>query len=278
MNVDSPQILSYLNYRDYLKDFYQAKKAHKSDYSYRMFTNKAGVGSPSHLKMIMDGQRNLTAATIPKYVRALGLKTKKEVKLFELLVKYNQCKETTTKVGLFEELLKQKGKKDLSPLEKNQLSFLSKWYYVAIYVIVDIPAFRNDVKWIKEQLNSKVSAPQIKQALKDLEKLKLISKAGESFKQTGGALSAPDEVLDIAIHKYHDSMIDLGKEALVKNTAEEREFNGATLSIKKKNLPQLKKMIRAFRKEINEITSSEESADMVYQLNIQLFPLTKEIK
>ncbi|MBT4792807.1 MAG: DUF4423 domain-containing protein, partial [Halobacteriovoraceae bacterium] len=40
----------------------------------------------------------------------------------------------------------------------------------------------------------------------------------------------------------------------------------------------LKKMVRAFRKEINELTSNTEGADMIYQLNIQLFPLTKESK
>jgi uncharacterized protein (TIGR02147 family) len=273
-----PVVSEYLNYRDYLKDFYNAKKSLKKEYSYRVFTNKAQVGSPSHLKMIIDGERNLTHKTIPKYVKALGFKNKKEIRFFELLVKYNQCKEQDTKIQLFEDLLKEKKKKGLTAVEMNQLSFLSQWYYVAIYVMVDLPEFISDALWIQSRLVEKVPLTQIRQALKDLEALKLIKTVGDSYQQTGGALSVPDEIQDLAIPRYHATMNDLARKSLEKTARDLREFNGATIAIKKENLPNLKKMVRAFRKEINELTSNTEGADMIYQLNIQLFPLTKESK
>jgi uncharacterized protein (TIGR02147 family) len=66
----------------------------------------------------------------------------------------------------------------------------------------------------------------------------------------------------------------LAFDALKNKSQSEREMNGATLAIPKEKLPELKEKIRAFRKEINQLTSSYEGSEEVYQLNIQLFPLT----
>jgi uncharacterized protein (TIGR02147 family) len=69
-------------------------------------------------------------------------------------------------------------------------------------------------------------------------------------------------------------MIELALDSLKNEARELREFNGVTLSISMDKLPLLKEKIRQFRKEINELTSNLEGADQVYQLNVQLFPLT----
>ena len=65
------EVNSYLNYRDFLKDFFSAKKKSSPHFSHRSFMFSAGLNSPSHLKMIIDGKRNLTNKSLPKYVKAL---------------------------------------------------------------------------------------------------------------------------------------------------------------------------------------------------------------
>lgn len=275
MQKPLPHVSEYLNYREFLRDFFDAKKRNNRSYSYRVFAQKAQLGSSGHLKMVMDGQRNLTQDTLPKYLKALDLKTKKDQKLFELLVKYNQCKDPLQKVDYFNEVMTEKNKKGLSQLERHQFQFVSNWYYIVIYVMVDFPDFRADADWIYGRLRKKVSRPQIESALEDLQALGLIEKTKDGWGQVKGAITVPDDIKITAIPKYHDSMLSLARQALVDLSVEEREFNGVTLPIKKSALPHIKERIREFRKEINEYASNVNDPNEVYQLNIQLLPMTK---
>lgn len=271
----SLSVTEYLNYRVFLQDFYLSKKKENASYSYRVFIKKGGLGSPSHLKMVIDGSRNLTHSTVPKYVKALGFKKKKESQFFETLVKYNQEANADQKISFFNELMSLKKKKGLSLLEKHQFDLLSHWFYVAIYVLVDLKDFRNDVEWISDRLRKKVTPKQVKEALDSLESLKLITKDDlKGYRQTSGALSTADDLRSLSAHKYHTQMIELALESLKNDATELREFNGVTLSLSMAKMPLLKDKIRQFRKEINELTSNLEGAEEVYQLNIQLFPLT----
>lgn len=271
-----PNVTDYLNYRKFLQDFYLAKKRENTSYSYRVFVTKGELGSPSHMKMVIDGSRNLTLSTIPKYIKAIGFKKKNDAVFFELLVHYNQETIPDKKIKLFNDIVALKRKQGLSLLEKHQFDLLANWYNVAIYVLVDLKNFRNDPEWISERLRKKVSTRQVRETLESLESLGLIAKDPEcGYKQTSGALTTPEDVRDISVHRYHRDMIDLALNSLRFDPLEVREFNGVTLKISKEKLHILKEKIRLFRKEINELTSNMEDVDQVYQLNIQMFPLTE---
>ncbi|MDD0854022.1 TIGR02147 family protein [Halobacteriovorax sp. GB3] len=273
-----PSVVDYLDYREYLKDFYEAKKAMKSDYSYRVFTNRGDLKSPSHLKMIIDGKRNLTTKTIPKYVKALGLTSKKETKFFELLVQYTQEKDMSEKKELFCHLMDEKKKKGLTLIENAQFQFFANWYNVVIYVLLDIADFEGANENLLKLFKGEVSMKMAKESFTILRTLGLIERNNEGYwKQSKGALSTSEDIRDMALLEYHSTMIKLGLTSLRRDAMSEREFNGATLQINKENLPEVKKMIRDFRKEINQYTSSLDNCDQVYQLNIQFFPLTEQI-
>lgn len=273
---NSPTITQYWDYRLFLADFYSYKKESKREYSYKMFCLKADISSPSHFKMIMDGSRNLTANTLPKYIKGLGLEAKIDCDFFEALVRYNQEKCVEKKAEFFEELLSLKSKKGLCPLEFYQFDFLANWYNVAIYVMMDLSDFQSDVDWIVSRLKKKVSREHIFSSLNTLTKLGLISKNAEGqFEQTNGALSTPDEVRNLAIRHYHRDMLNLAMQSLDEDDLKSREFNGATLPIAKENIPLMKEKIRLFRKEMNELATNFDTKEEIYQLNIQFFPLTK---
>lgn len=268
-------IFQYNDYRQYLSDYYANKKLKNSSYSHRVFANQAGLSSPSHLLMIIKGERNLSLKTIPKFAEGLNLSAK-EKRFFELLVLYNQAEDLQTKAGYFGEIMSIKAKlAGLHKLEKERFSFLSKWYAVAIYVLIDLKNFNPDPIVIAKRLGGKVSVPQIKETLETLLNLNLIViDPKKGFKQAQGAVTVADDTKSMAVFEYHQSMIRLAAEALRRHTNSEREINGATIAIPKSKLPEIKEKIRAFRKEINLLASSYENPEDVFQLNIQLFPLT----
>lgn len=88
--VEHPSVFNYQDYRQFLRDFYKARKHLTSGYSYAKFSNEAGIESPNLLKLVMDGQKKLTTKTIQSFARGLRLKTA-ETEYFETLVLWNQA-------------------------------------------------------------------------------------------------------------------------------------------------------------------------------------------
>ena len=271
-------IFEYSDYRDFLESFYDRKKSENPSFSHRVFARLAGLSSPSHLLMIIKGERNLSLKTIPKFAAGLKLSAR-EKKYFELLVLFNQTPDLQLKARYFSELMQMKGAlKGLHALEKERFDFLSKWYVVAIYVLVDLGQFKADPVWISKRFGGNVTVTQAKEALAKLESLGLIEyDEVKGARQVAGAITVADDTRSMAVFNYHQSMIKLSYDSLRQRNRDASEIGGATISIPKDKLPELKEKIRAFRREINQLASSYALPNEVYQLNIQLFPLTTAV-
>ena len=89
----APVLQQYTNYREYLRDYYQFRRnQHRSDfraYSYAMFAAAANIRSPNYLKLVIEGERNLSEVMAQKFAQAMNLNKAEQVE-FWLLVRYNQ--------------------------------------------------------------------------------------------------------------------------------------------------------------------------------------------
>lgn len=275
VRMDKPNIETYLNYREFLTDYYAYQKSKNSSFSHRAFSIKAGLSSPSHFKMVVDGSRNLSPKTLSKFVKGLSLENK-TASYFETLVYFNQASDNESRSNYFKKLIELRSKKNTSTsLEDISFEFLSNWFTVAIYVLIGTKYFKDDIHWISKKLDNKVSVNNIKRAFSLMLELNLIKEDKEKgYVQSNGALSTADDTKSIAVYNYHKQMNEIAGDCLDTVDSDLREFNGATISISVENLPILKEKIRQFRKEINELTSNELSGKEVYQMNVQLFPLT----
>ena len=117
-------IYGYSDYRQYLADFYSAKKSVNSGYSHRVFAKQAGLSSPSHLLMIIKGERNLSIKTIEKFAEGMRLSAK-EKRYFELMVRFNQADDLQMKAKYFSDImaLKMSSKKLQARERKIRLPF-----------------------------------------------------------------------------------------------------------------------------------------------------------
>jgi hypothetical protein len=66
-------VFAYLDYRAFLRDYYQARKAAGRGFSYRSFSRRAGLKSPNYLKLVVDGARNLSTDMAARFAAACGL-------------------------------------------------------------------------------------------------------------------------------------------------------------------------------------------------------------
>ncbi len=52
-----PNIFNYMDYREFLEDFYDEQKSANKAFSYQYFANKAGFKSKSFIKLVIDGKK-----------------------------------------------------------------------------------------------------------------------------------------------------------------------------------------------------------------------------
>ena len=311
--MDRPNIFLYEDYRSFLRDLYQHLKATQRGFSHRFFSKKAGFTSPNMLQLVIDAKRNITLKTVGKFIRGLKL-NQQEAGFFTSLVNFNQAATPEEKSKAFQGMSKSRKFREIHELSKEVFRFYTQWFHIVIREMIDLDGFKADPEWIAQNLLPSISKDQAERALKLLLKLKLIKKTdddtgdrdklprwGESGGESGfaprlepkhpalpvrGGLTRTDpiiattpEVKSLAVVNYHQSMMTLAAQSLSSVPGEERDITSATVGFRQEELPRIKKKIEEFRKSLlAEAETGPRRPDRIYQLNIQLFPVTQKIE
>lgn len=266
---------SYLDYRSLLQDRFAQLKKNQRGVTHRSLAAKAGFTSPNFLKLVMDGQRNLSSQSLPKVGEAFGL-TAKELEFFSLLVTFNQAKTIEEKDAAYDRMKALRRDLPLKRVEHSQFEYFENWYVVAIRELAALPDFSEDPKWIRSRLQGKVSLPQIRKATRLLERLGFLKRSSRgTLKPSEGTLTTGDEVASLGIYRYHQGMLKKAEEALHKTPPDFRDHSAITFSVSEKKFREIKKRIQEFRKEILSFADDDGKADTVYQMNVQLFNLSE---
>lgn len=269
-----PDILQYTNYRVYLKDYYEYKKKHSVAFSLRYFAEKAGLSSHAHLKLVIDGKRNITKGTVTKLVVGLGLDDRR-AEYFENLVFFNQAGDDKEKQLFYEKLLKVSPHSRLRKLEDAQFRIFREWYHSVIREMATLQGFRGAPEWISQHLAGGISPSQAGESLKLLVELGLLTRTANGYKQQNALLTTDDEVQDMLVKQYHLQMLQLAGAALDDLPGNQRDISAMTFPIRKKDFPALKKHLQLMRKELLDFSVDAGEAEEVVQVNLQLFPLTR---
>ncbi len=84
-------IQSYIQYREYLSDFFQITKQDRPSFTWAEFSKNCGFSSGNHLWQIVQGHKLLTIKSIHDIAFFLGLSSR-EHDFFETLVHWNKAK------------------------------------------------------------------------------------------------------------------------------------------------------------------------------------------
>ena len=156
-----PDIFAFTDYRAFLAQYYQAAKKHNRAFSYRYFSRKAGYKSPNFLKLVIDGQRNISNDSVERFAHALKLNAS-EQRFFADLVAFNQASTEVEKNVAFERVTASRRFRQARRLDKAYFEYLSNWYYPAIREMAGRPDFREDPEWIAAQLLPPIRPTQAK--------------------------------------------------------------------------------------------------------------------
>jgi uncharacterized protein (TIGR02147 family) len=238
-----------------LRDEFKERTDRNSQYSLRAFARALKIHS-STLSAILNEKRRITPVQAQKILRELQIDgTEKKQILLQLIegrmeiptVCYEELNEAT-------------------------LSVIEGWEHFALLACLDLDKKAKST----EQLARKMKLPlqQTAEALERLQKLNLVLLQDDQWTATGKKFTTTQDIPSQSLRKANREYIAKALDSQENYAVQDRDVSGITMAISTKKLPQAKKLIAHFRRELAEHLECGQR-DEVYRLNIQLFPLSK---
>jgi uncharacterized protein (TIGR02147 family) len=276
---DTPVVFDFIDYRLFLHASYEQRRATNPHWSMSAFSRKAGFGESSrgYLKLIMDGKRNLSPKTIARLAQALSL-DRKESLFFENLVHYNQARTQGDRSYYFSRLDEMLGAKKPTSFQllRNQVQYLSKWYYISIRELVALDSFVEDTQWIASNLRAKVTHSQIQEAIEDLLAMGLLTRdTSGKLLQAQAIVRAPTEGVVELIDLTQIEVMKMAFDSIENDPRDARDMSSVTISCPASQFENLRKEINRFRDHlVTTYGNYTKGIDAVFQMNFQLFSIT----
>jgi uncharacterized protein (TIGR02147 family) len=269
-------LLAYSDYRSYLKDYYETRKSADADFSFRYLSLRAGINSSAFFKYVIEGKRNLTKSTILKTCLALKLK-ERDAEYFENLVFFNQAKTIKEKNLYFDKLTKLRGNYDRRKVEEAQYAFYGAWQHSAIRELIGCLRFKGDYRALAESLIPAITPAQAQESVALLARLGMIKKDAQGrWRQSDPVLTTGGQVDAPLIAEFQQQMLKLAQGAFETAQPQERLMSSTTFGISGETFDLFKKKIRDWKAELLELARLDDRPERVYQLNLNLFPLSRE--
>jgi uncharacterized protein (TIGR02147 family) len=274
-SAPSIDVFGYLDYRAFLRDLYNARKAKGRGFSYRSFSRKAGLKSPNYLKLVIDGERNLSSDMAERFAQACGLGDD-EARYFADLVAFNQASGLAERNKHYAKLTGYQRYRQAHKLDLAHAAYYSAWYMPAIRELAARSDFRDDPAWIAEQLVPAITRQEAERAVQTLLELELLARDERGkIQQTEALLSTGPETRGLHIATYHRGMMQRAMESIDLVPAGERDISSLTLCLGVNGMQSFKERVQRFRRELLELSALEDEPEQVVQMNFQLFPLSQ---
>ena len=271
---DSLDVFDYLDYRAFLHDYYVGMKEKGRGFSYRTFSRRAGLGSPNHLKRVMEGERNLPPEMAVRFAEALSLEGE-AADYFVELVRFCQAKTSVERARAYARLITFSTYRKTRKLDIAHAEYHATWYIPAVRELAARGDFKADPRWIGARLWPQIKAAEAKLALDTLLKLGLLRQQEDGkVIQAEPLITTGPEMHAVHIANYHRTMMERAAASIDLVPSAGRDISAVTILVGPEGMKRVKEKIRRFRRELLEFALSEVGATQVVQLNLQLFPLS----
>lgn len=270
-------VTGFIHYSEYLVKLYADAKTHIENYSYLKFAEDLGFSATNVIRLVINGSRPLTSKAAEKIAIALDLHGA-ERRYWTQLVRYNNARSPDARESAFRLLMSNRSKAAPKELEARDLQYFNEWYHPVIRELVGLPSCDGTPEWIRDHLSFPLRLENIKASLELLASLRMIAwdEKAQRYVRTSETIRTDTEVDSLAIVRYHQKMIEIGKESITQINEHERDIRALTVALPESALPLLKAKIQMWMQEILAMEDKDRSSrNRVFQMNMQLFPFSK---
>ncbi len=268
-------IVEYSDFRQYMLDYYEERKR-RSVFSWREFSKIAGFTSSSYMKVVCDGKSKLSRIGVERTGAAMGL-VGFEMEYFRAMVEFGQAATEEKKKVAYENMLAIAKVHKVRVLEGDLFEFYDSWQNPVVRELAPLMPGATPGE-IAKKCYPEMTAAEVQQSLNFLTKAGLLKKAGDSaFVQAETSITGTPDATRLALRGMHRQMSKLATPAL-DLPVEQRNFSGVTMGVSRESYERIVKVLDECRRQIIAIAADDKNIDQVYRLNLQLFPLTKNVK
>lgn len=269
-------IYEYLDATDFINDKFNELKASRPAFSLRAWSKHLGMKSHGPLHAILKKQRNIPKKLVPGLIKTLKL-TKQEGQFLESLVDFQRAK-TGDEKEFYKEKLNQLAPRPLREInDLEAYKIITDPFHILLAEMTQLKSFDDNPAWIKSHLRPNLNMRDIEVMMERLRKIGVVEKKGSRYIKPVEHIYTKLEIESTVIQEYHKTCSKLAMEEISKQSVDAREFNAIAFNIQKKDLPQIKEKLREFINSlVDEFESSPGKGDETYQLNMNLFSLTKK--
>ena len=263
-------VFDYLDYRAYLKDFYEERKSEFAFFSYRMMAESFGL-FPSNVFRILHGDAHLPSRCQSRAVEVLGL-SGRSAEYFQFLIGYARERSVKARNEILEKAL---ALRDVSrkPLEERELAYFDHWWVAVVRSLLEVTKGRAVPGEIAALMTPEVREEEVQEALALLVELNLVKKASSGRLLPSEAhLTAGGEAKAQAVHGFQRQVLSLAAESLRRFPPENRDVSTLTLSMDERAFGEIREMIRECRRQIQKRVEESKTPDRVMQLAMAFFP------
>jgi len=269
-------LFHYDDYRRFLEDFFQEQKQKRATFSHRFFARKAGFTSSSFCLSVIKGRFNLSQVALGKVVGALGLDTR-QASYFGALVQYNQAKHQADRDQAWLEIQQIRKAVAFKKLESPQHGYFSRWYYPVIRELAVHPSWNGDELQLARMLEPQITTEEAREALQNLLDWEILLKAPSGKYLANSQMINAEGVPPVALRTIRREFLQLGVGALDTMPPSQRFLTFSTLAMSEDSYEYALQVIEDARKKILTRASADDNVQKVYELVLQLFPLTRPL-
>ena len=267
-------IVEYSDFRMFMRDFYEERKR-CSAFSWREFSKLAGFSSPSYMKVVCDGKSKLSRIGVERTGAAMGL-SGFEMDYFRAMVKFGQAETEEMKKTAYNEMLAIAKTYKVRTLEGDLFQYYDSWRNPVLRELAPIMPGATPGEMAK-MCYPEVSALEVRDSLEFLTKAGLLKKVNGNFVQSETSVKGTTDATRLALRGMHREMSRLATPAL-ELPKEVRNFSGVTMGLSRDSYCKIESVLDECRRQIIAIAAEETNIEQVYRVNLQLFPLTKNVK
>lgn len=215
-------------------------------YSLRAFAKALQV-SPANLSLILNGKRVASARTIAKMIARLDLAPAERG-----LLNAADAEQPTDNL-------------DLQTVER-----ICHWLSYAILSLALTKGFRPEEKWIAKRLG--VSVHEIRASASALRDAGLLD---HRWKPRKGSLRIQNSVTTAMTRSFQRQLIGRALESMENDPMSERDLTSITFAMSAAHMARAKEEIRKFRLKMAALLEEPRASEDVYNLTVQLIPVTR---
>jgi uncharacterized protein (TIGR02147 family) len=246
-----------------IREALSKKQRANAAYSLRAFSRDLGL-DPSTLSQALKGKRPLPTKSLDQVVKALRLTPKEKMHFMESALRRR---------ALLEQIqVSEKESRFL--IDESQYRVIAEWEHYAALTLCDLPGFVLTATSVAKRLG--IPAFRAESVIQNLLNARLLEKTPDgSYEKIHDAVRTSEDIASQALRDSHLETLEMGKKKLESIPIELRDFSSISFAADPDQLVELKAVIREFRKKVSALAKSGKKKREVYQLALQLYPVTQ---